>query len=133
MTYLLLNAPFLALAVALAVVARLRVRRPAALPVLVTVALLAVMTAVFDNLMIAAGLFEYADDRRSGLSLGRAPLEDFAYPVAGALLLPAMWHLLRPGAQRAARAAGGSPAAGTSSPGGAPPSAGTSPTGREVS
>ena len=45
-------------------------------------------------IMIAAGLFSYAPGLISGLSMGLAPLEDFAYPVAAVLLLPALWLLL---------------------------------------
>jgi lycopene cyclase domain-containing protein len=59
-----------------------------------TAAVVLVLTAVFDNLMIAAGLFTYAPDMISGALVGMAPLEDFAYPVAAALLLPALWILL---------------------------------------
>jgi len=54
------------------------------------------LTAVFDNVMIAAGLFTYAPESLSGLSVGLAPLEDFAYPLVTGLLLPAIWELLRP-------------------------------------
>ncbi|MCU1431998.1 MAG: prenyltransferase, partial [Actinotalea sp.] len=58
------------------------------------------MTAVFDNLMIAAGLFEYGESKLAGLSIGLAPVEDLAYPLAGVLLLPALWHLLGRGGVR---------------------------------
>ncbi len=61
------------------------------LAVAATVLVLLALTAVFDNIMIAAGLFHYAPGQLFGLSLGFAPLEDFSYPLAGALLLPAMW------------------------------------------
>lgn len=58
-------------------------------------ALLFVLTAVFDNLMIAAGIMAYSTDQNvSGVQVGLAPLEDFAYPLAGVLLLPALWLLL---------------------------------------
>ena len=73
---------------------------------------LAVMTAVFDNLMIAAGLFEFAPAHLVGLWIGKAPVEDLGYPAAAILLLPALWHLLAPrsphgtGARVDARAAG---------------------------
>ncbi|MCU1432030.1 MAG: lycopene cyclase protein, partial [Actinotalea sp.] len=49
----------------------------------VTFVVLALMTAVFDNLMIAAGLFEYGESKLAGLSIGLAPVEDLAYPLAG--------------------------------------------------
>ena len=66
-----------------------------------TVGVLVVLTAVFDSLMIAAGLFSYADEHLAGPAIGLAPIEDFAYPLAGALLLPALWTALR--ARRRAR------------------------------
>lgn len=69
--------------------------------VLITIAVLAALTAVFDNLMIGFGLFHYAPEGLSGWAVGLAPLEDFAYPVAGAVLLPALWlALARGGADR---------------------------------
>ncbi len=57
-------------------------------------AVLLVLTAVFDNVMISAGLFGYSADKISGAMIGRMPLEDFAYPLAAVLLLPALWLLL---------------------------------------
>ena len=93
MTYLLLNAVFLAAVAVLLVVAlrRGRLRLPALLG---TLAVLLVMTAVFDNIMIGVGLVDYAPDRISGVKLGIAPLEDFAYAVAALVLLPSVWTLL---------------------------------------
>ncbi|AAT89364.1 lycopene e-cyclase isoprenoid transferase B [Leifsonia xyli subsp. xyli] len=102
MTYVLLSLVFLAVAAivlffALATAPDRRglLRRWAA-PVAVAGVALVVLTAVFDNLMIAAGLVTYADATLSGLRLGSVPIEDFAYPLAGLLLLPALWLLLRP-------------------------------------
>ena len=60
----------------------------------ITAAVLLVLTAVFDNVMIDVGLFGYNPDRISGAFIGRAPLEDFAYALAAVLLLPALWSLL---------------------------------------
>ncbi|WP_299167633.1 lycopene cyclase domain-containing protein [uncultured Arthrobacter sp.] len=98
MTYWALNAVFLlpALAVGLAAAVALGGRRrKAALAAAGCAAVVVlVLTAVFDNIMIAAGLFSYAPGLISGLSVGLAPLEDFAYPVAAVLLLPALWMLL---------------------------------------
>ncbi|MEV0890335.1 lycopene cyclase domain-containing protein [Promicromonospora sp. NPDC050262] len=108
MTYLLLAALFLVVAAVVAAVAhRIAARRagpPGTRPigwrpaVLAAVALL-VLTAAFDNLMIASGLFTYADAHISGLRIGLAPVEDFAYPLAGVILLPALWTLF--GSRRA--------------------------------
>ena len=52
------------------------------------------LTAIFDNLMIAAGLFTYSEELISGVRIGLAPIEDFAYPLAIAFLLPAVNALL---------------------------------------
>jgi lycopene cyclase domain-containing protein len=94
-TYPLIVLPFLLIA---AMAALATARRPAfarrmsasALAAVVLVAL----TAVFDNLMIAAGLFTYPAEHLSGMRVGLAPIEDFAYPVAAAFLVPAVWTLL---------------------------------------
>ncbi|KQX06690.1 MULTISPECIES: lycopene cyclase domain-containing protein [unclassified Leifsonia] len=93
MTYLTLNLIVLAV---VAVVAAFALRRRPRLitPIALTVVVLFVLTAVFDNIMIAVGLMVYSDAGRSGVDLGLAPIEDFAYPLAGALLLPSIWVLL---------------------------------------
>jgi lycopene cyclase domain-containing protein len=101
MTYALLNVPFLLLALVVLVVARVRTGRPAWKPLAGTMAVLLVLTAVFDNFMIMAGLVAYDDAQRIGLQIGVAPIEDFAYAVLAVVLLPALWHLLAPwGARR---------------------------------
>ncbi len=97
MTYPVLVLPFL---LATVVVVLLTVRRPhfgrrmaaSAIAALVLCAL----TAVFDSLMIAADLFRYPDDLLSGLRIGLAPLEDFAYPLSAAFGIPAIFTLMTP-------------------------------------
>ncbi|KQQ95524.1 hypothetical protein ASF62_03135 [Leifsonia sp. Leaf325] len=93
MSYLTLNLIVLA---AVAIVAAIALpRRPRLIgPIALTVVVLFVLTAVFDNIMIAVGLMVYSDAGRSGVDIGLAPIEDFAYPLAGALLLPSIWVLL---------------------------------------
>ncbi|MDR7384732.1 lycopene cyclase domain-containing protein [Promicromonospora iranensis] len=94
MTYLLLALAFLAVAATVAVVAR-RSTKPGVswrALALAAVALL-ILTTVFDNLMIASGLFAYSDAHISGLRVGLAPVEDFSYPLAAVVLLPALWSL----------------------------------------
>jgi len=95
-TYTGLNLVFLGLAVAVVVVAWLR--RPAYRRLVpasgLALAAVLVLTAVFDNIMIGVGLVDYDPALISGLFVGIAPVEDFAYPVAAALLLPALWALL---------------------------------------
>ncbi|WP_350351576.1 lycopene cyclase domain-containing protein [Microbacterium sp. A8/3-1] len=104
MTYLQLAACFLAAAavcgIALTVASRRYGPRPAAVGL--TILALFLLTAVFDTVMIATGLFHYSPAHLLGLHIGLAPIEDFAYPLAGALLLPPLWTALR--ARRRARA-----------------------------
>lgn len=96
MTYWALNAIFLG-AVALIVVIGFVVRRtPNWRAVGITMVVVLVMTAVFDNIMISVGLVAYSPERISGVFIGVAPLEDFAYAVAAVIGLPALWALLTP-------------------------------------
>ncbi|MFD5821511.1 lycopene cyclase domain-containing protein [Nesterenkonia xinjiangensis] len=101
-TYLLLCAVFLAIAALVAgIVGAVRARRGGDAPGMVracafAAVVLLVLTAVFDNVMIAVGLFTYAEDGISGIRVGLAPIEDFAYPLAAVILLPALWLLLEP-------------------------------------
>jgi small toxic polypeptide LdrA/B/C/D len=98
MTYWALNAVFLSAALAVAIpaasVLKGRGRKAALAAAGCAAVVVLVLTAVFDNLMIAAGLFSYSSELISGVSVGLAPLEDFAYPVAAVLLLPSLWILL---------------------------------------
>jgi len=94
-TYALITLPFLAVT---AIVTLATVRRPAfgrrvaasGIAALVLIAL----TAVFDNVMIAADLFTYPEQHLSGLRIGLAPIEDFAYALCAAFLVPAVFTLL---------------------------------------
>ncbi|MFJ6679127.1 lycopene cyclase domain-containing protein [Microbacterium sp. NPDC091382] len=102
MTYPLILIPFLALTLA---VTLLSLRRPGRRDRLIasawTAAALFALTAVFDNLMIAADLFTYPEEHISGIRIGLAPIEDFAYPLCVAFLLPAL-SALRPEREDAA-------------------------------
>jgi lycopene cyclase domain-containing protein len=96
MTYAGLAVPFLGLAVAVLGVG-VAVRRPRRtwwLATGATLLALLVMTVAFDNLMIAVDLFRYESGRISGVTVGLAPVEDLAWPVAAALGLPGLWLLL---------------------------------------
>ena len=105
MTYVQLAAWFLAAAVVAALVLSLLARRRGSGPhlgaIAVTVLLLFILTAVFDTIMIGSGLFHYSGQHLLDIHIGLAPIEDFAYPLAGALLLPSLWAALR--ARRSAR------------------------------
>ncbi|WP_024819154.1 prenyltransferase [Arthrobacter sp. 31Y] len=109
MTYLWLALAFIAAAVVAGVIfARAGARRGGAQPggaqpgetaqhwkaVGLAFAALAVLTAVFDSVMIGMELFHYDASHILGLKIGLAPIEDFAYPLAGAVALPGLWMWL---------------------------------------
>ncbi|MDQ1545044.1 MAG: hypothetical protein QOK08_2682, partial [Actinomycetota bacterium] len=61
---------------------------------LASAAILLIVSAVFDNIMIGIGLVGYDRSLISGVFVGVAPVEDFAYAVAAVVLLPSLWALL---------------------------------------
>ena len=91
MTYWALNSIFLAVVAVLAITARRRLSWAA---LGLSLAVLLVMTAVFDNVMIGIGLVAYNESLISGAFIGIAPLEDFAYTIAAVVGLPSLWVLL---------------------------------------
>ena len=97
MTYPLIVLPFVAvtLVVTLATLRRPRFRQRMASSALTALVLVG-LTLVFDNLMIAVDLFSYPQEHLSGLKLGLAPIEDFAYPLCAAFLVPALFTLFAP-------------------------------------
>jgi lycopene cyclase domain-containing protein len=50
-----------------------------------------ILTAVFDNLIILAGIVDYDAIKLMGIYVGVVPIEDFAYTVVAVLLVPAIW------------------------------------------
>lgn len=105
MTYPLIVVPFLAATVAVVLLTSRRPDFPRRMVAsAVAAAVLVTLTAVFDNIMIAAGLFTYPANLISGVRIGLAPIEDFAYPLCAAFLVPAVFVLLSPrGPRRAER------------------------------
>lgn len=103
MTYWLINVPFL-LAAAMVLGAAIATRRaPALIPWLSAAAVMVVLTAVFDNAIIGFGIVDYDKSLTSGVKVGLAPLEDFAYTLAALLAIPALWHLLEKRPAKATR------------------------------
>ena len=100
MTYWALNALFLVVVLLLLFAAvflrsQRAPRQRLSWPALgITAAVLLVMTAVFDNVMIGVGLVAYNASLISGAFVGIAPVEDFAYAVAAVVGLPSLWVLL---------------------------------------
>ena len=91
MNYWALNAIFLAAVAAVALAAVLSKRAPRWASVGLVLGVVLLMTAVFDNVMIGVGLVGYDAAKISGVFVGLAPLEDFAYAIAAVVLLPSLW------------------------------------------
>jgi lycopene cyclase domain-containing protein len=96
MTYWLLNLPFLAVALLIAVAALLTRRAPRWRAVGLAAIGVLILTAVFDNVLVGTGIVGYDLALISGVFVGVAPIEDFAYAIAAVLLLPSLWSLLTP-------------------------------------
>lgn len=91
MTYVLLTVAVLAL-IAAATVPTLR-RLPAT-PLLLTGAVLVVLTAIFDNVIVGTGIVDYDPELISGFRVGSAPIEDFSYTLGAVMMVPAIWTWL---------------------------------------
>lgn len=99
MTYLWLALAFIAAAAVAGVIFARQGARPGEAgkhwkAVGLAFAALAVLTAVFDSVMIGMELFHYDSSHILGLKIGLAPIEDFAYPLAGVVALPGLWMWL---------------------------------------
>lgn len=92
MTYLAMGVVLIAIAAVVAFLLRRYWKRSA---MLWAGLVLTVMTAVFDNLIIGTGIVAYESSKISGFMIGLAPIEDFSYTLAGLLILPGLWNLLR--------------------------------------
>ncbi len=113
MSFALLSIYFMAASVLLFFLA-LRLKRIGLRSVLAAVAfsllVLLLLTAVFDNVMISSGLFDYGGQTLLGPRILLAPIEDFTYPVCVVFLAPALWWLA---GGRIPAGAGAKPAAST--------------------
>jgi len=96
MTYWTLNAFFLAFAAIVAVIAVVARRSPSWRGIGLAAIVVLILTAVFDNVLVGTGIVGYDPALISGAKVGVAPLEDFAYAIAGLVLLPSLWSLLTP-------------------------------------
>lgn len=94
MTYVLLSAAFLAVAAVVAAIGWRRAPRGHGRAVAISALVLVLLTIAFDSIMIATGLFDYADAHIWGVRIVLAPVEDLAYPIAGVLLLSGLWNIL---------------------------------------
>ncbi len=87
-TYIILN--LIVLVILLIVTLRIVSHVPKKL--LVTLlAILLVLTALFDSLIVGSGIVAYNSERILGLRIGLAPVEDFFYSFAAVLVVIYIW------------------------------------------
>jgi lycopene cyclase domain-containing protein len=89
-TYLILNIIFIAVVVALL---RLKFARPSR-AWLATLAILIVLTAIFDTIIIHFDIVGYDEGKLLGIYIGAAPIEDFFYAILAVILIPTLWNKL---------------------------------------
>jgi lycopene cyclase domain-containing protein len=92
MTYLLLTVTVMALVVIYAFLMR---HWLVAKPLVGTAAVMLILTAIFDNVIIATGIVAYDQEKISGIMVGVAPIEDFAYTVLAIVLVPSLFNFFR--------------------------------------
>ncbi len=79
----------------MAVLAAWMLLRPAQLNaknIVITVAILVFFTAIFDSLIVGQGIVAYDLTKTLRIFIGRAPVEDFAYALVAAILIPYLWE-----------------------------------------
>lgn len=69
----------------------------------IVLAVVLILTIIFDNLMIAYGNVDYGEDHNLGIYLGLVPIEDLFYPIFAGLIITALWPPLKPRPQRPSR------------------------------
>ena len=92
MTYLLLTLGVLS---ALAVYGLLMRKWLVLKPLIATTAVMFSLTAIFDNVIIGTGIVAYDPNKISGITIGFAPIEDFAYTLLAIVLVPSLFNLFR--------------------------------------
>jgi lycopene cyclase domain-containing protein len=61
----------------------------------VVLVLLLVLTLIFDNLIIAAGIVDYNFDKTLGIIIFKMPIEDIFYSVMALLLMHTLWRVVK--------------------------------------
>jgi lycopene cyclase domain-containing protein len=64
-------------------------------PLVAASAVMLLITAIFDNVIIATGIVAYDEAKISGIKIGVAPIEDFAYTVVALLVVPTLFNFFR--------------------------------------
>lgn len=92
MTYLLLTITVLVAALIYLILMRKYI---ATRPLVAASMVMLVLTAIFDNVIIQTGIVAYDEGKISGIKIGAAPIEDFAYTVVALILVPTLFNLFR--------------------------------------
>lgn len=61
---------------------------------LFTLVILLALTAIFDSFIIMSDIVAYDPFKLLGVTIWHAPIEDFAYAIAAAFLVPLLWAKL---------------------------------------
>lgn len=64
-------------------------------PTLMAGAVMLTLTFIFDNVIIGTGIVAYDKTLLSGIMLGYAPVEDFAYTLVALVLIPSLFEVFR--------------------------------------
>lgn len=91
MTYLALNMTFMLIAF---VTLNLLSRKSPWRTICFTMLWMLLVTLVFDNIIIGLEIVGYDKTKISGILLGLAPIEDFAYTVVAVLAVSIIWTKL---------------------------------------
>jgi len=91
MTYLALNVTFMLIAF---VILNLVSRKSPWRAISFTMLWMLLVTLVFDNIIIGLEIVGYDKTKISGILLGLAPIEDFAYTVVAVLAVSIIWTKL---------------------------------------
>ncbi len=91
MTYLWLNAAFTIGALGLAHLLRGKTNLRL---VVIAAILMTVISIIGDSFIVSSGIVSYDPTKILGLRIGSAPIEDFAYAVVAAFIVPVLWNLL---------------------------------------
>lgn len=88
-TYLLINLIFLA---CIAVLFMQHLVKPSKAWWTALIVLL-ILTAIFDSIIVGAGIVGYNPQKILGIYLGFAPIEDFFYALLAVVVVPALWNV----------------------------------------
>lgn len=64
-------------------------------PLIISGLVMMTLTLIFDNVIIGTGIVAYDQSKLSGIMLGYAPIEDFAYTLVALVLTPSLYEMFR--------------------------------------